>query len=184
MKLEIWVFFTALSTNSSFIQIGQELRVFYVKSYVNLQSYLSHFLWWEIFQTRVVEKIRTHISCSIPSSRNCSVYEIMWKNTSEPDRPQITIRRMRITCAITQAYMHTLRLCNTYRFSTATVVTQTRLITLYINCLSCLFCGLPTMFSYRSVNIVWAECVQHGWKWAGLNWLWIGPGDGFLSPRC
>jgi hypothetical protein len=27
-----------------------------------------------------------------------AVYEIMWKNVVEPDRPQITIRRIRITC--------------------------------------------------------------------------------------
>jgi len=31
------------------------------------------------------------------------VYEIMWKNMVEPDRPQMTIRRMRIACWITKA---------------------------------------------------------------------------------
>jgi hypothetical protein len=40
-----------------------------------------------------------------------------------------------------QGYKHTLRIRNTYCFSTATMVTQTRLIvTLRVHCLSCLTC--------------------------------------------
>jgi hypothetical protein len=39
---------------------------------------------------KVVEKIKTNISCSITFSENCTVYEIMSKNTVEPERPQIT----------------------------------------------------------------------------------------------
>jgi hypothetical protein len=34
---------------------------------------------------------------------NLVVYEIMWKNTLQPDRPQITIRRMLILCYIPKA---------------------------------------------------------------------------------
>ena len=34
---------------------------------------------------------------------NRAVYETMWKNIIEPDRPQKTIRRMRIACWITKA---------------------------------------------------------------------------------
>ena len=34
---------------------------------------------------------------------NRSVYEIMWKNIVEPDRPQMTIWRMRIACWIPKA---------------------------------------------------------------------------------
>jgi len=45
-------------------------------------------------------KIDTHISC-LPE--NCTAYEIMWKNVVEPDRPQMTIWRMRIACWITKA---------------------------------------------------------------------------------
>jgi hypothetical protein len=52
----------------------------------------------------------------------------------EPDRPDNNIiRRMRFTCCITKA-TDTLRICNTYCFSTATMVTRTRLDT-YIACL-------------------------------------------------
>ena len=38
----------------------------------------------------------------------------------------------------TYGYIHTLRICNTYCFSIATMVTRTRLnVTLYAHCLSC-----------------------------------------------
>jgi len=35
--------------------------------------------------------------------KNPAVCEIMWKNIAEPDRPQMTIRRMRIACWIPKA---------------------------------------------------------------------------------
>ena len=34
--------------------------------------------------------------------KHCAFYE-MWKNTVEPERPQITIWRMRIACCIPKA---------------------------------------------------------------------------------
>jgi len=34
------------------------------------------------------------------SSENRAVYDIMWTNTAEPDRPQITIWRMLLACWI------------------------------------------------------------------------------------
>jgi hypothetical protein len=51
-----------------------------------------------MFQTRVVEKIKTHILFSLLFSENHSVYEIMWENMVERGRPQLTIWRMRIAC--------------------------------------------------------------------------------------
>jgi hypothetical protein len=44
-------------------------------------------------QTKVAEKIKTHILCSINFFflENLAVYEILWKNVVEPDRPQMTI---------------------------------------------------------------------------------------------
>jgi hypothetical protein len=48
------------------------------------------------------------------------------------------IRRMRFACDVNKE-TNTLRIRNTYCFSTTTVVTRTRLnITLYVHCLSCL----------------------------------------------
>jgi hypothetical protein len=40
---------------------------------------------------KVVGKIKTNILCSISFSENGAIYEIMWKNLVEPERPQITI---------------------------------------------------------------------------------------------
>jgi hypothetical protein len=44
-----------------------------------------------IFQTKVVDEIKTHILSSVTFSENHAFYEIMWENMVEPDRPQMTI---------------------------------------------------------------------------------------------
>jgi len=46
-----------------------------------------------MFETKFVKKIR-HISCSTTffSVENHAVYEIMWKNTVEPDMSQMKIK--------------------------------------------------------------------------------------------
>jgi len=49
-----------------------------------------------MFQTKVVDKIKTHILCSVTFFYNSAFYEKMWKNISEPDRSHMTIRRMRM----------------------------------------------------------------------------------------
>jgi len=69
-----------------------------------------------------------------------AVYEIMWKNMVEPDRPQITIWRMHFACWLTKAkiHRHTLRIFNTHCFSVATVVTRTRLSILRCTYIACL----------------------------------------------
>jgi len=56
-----------------------------------------------MFQAEVVERIKTHILCSITFFVKRAVYEIMWKSILEPVRPQMTIWRMRIACWITKA---------------------------------------------------------------------------------
>ena len=56
------------------------------------------------FQAKVVEKIETHVSCSVtPPPEYRAVYEKMWKNIVEWGRPQMAIWRMRIVCWITKA---------------------------------------------------------------------------------
>jgi hypothetical protein len=57
----------------------------------------------KIFRTKVVEKIKAHILCSVSFCKNRAVYEIMWKNMVQPGRPQITIWRMRTACWINKA---------------------------------------------------------------------------------
>ena len=42
--------------------------------------YFTQFsLEWEMFKTKVVEKIKTHDLCSVPFHKNRDIYEIMWK---------------------------------------------------------------------------------------------------------
>jgi len=93
MKFHIWVFFENLS---SFGEIWQEWRVLCMKTTIHLWSYLSHFfLEWEILQTKVVEKIKTHILYSLTSLRkSCR----LWDNVKIYIYiPQITTWRMRIS---------------------------------------------------------------------------------------
>ena len=55
----------------------------------------------ETFQTKVVEEIKTHFMFINPFlTENRLLYEITWKNTVRPDRPQMTTLRMRIACCI------------------------------------------------------------------------------------
>jgi hypothetical protein len=73
------------------------------------------------------------------------------------------IQRMRFACWITKA-TDTLRMCNTYCFSTATTVTRTLLnVTLYVHCLSCFFIGFRRIRVNRQERIRGAsylsECV-------------------------
>jgi hypothetical protein len=56
-----------------------------------------------MFQTKVVEKIKTHILYPVTFFRKPCLYEIMWKNVLELDRPQMTIWRMRISYWIPKA---------------------------------------------------------------------------------
>jgi hypothetical protein len=53
-----------------------------------------------MFQTKFLEKIETHISCSITFFENGVIYDKMWEATAELDKPQMTIWRMRIACYI------------------------------------------------------------------------------------
>ena len=58
-----------------------------------------------MFQTNVVDEIKTHILCPLTPSppENHAVCEIMWKNIVERGRPQMTVWRMSIACWITKA---------------------------------------------------------------------------------
>jgi hypothetical protein len=49
-----------------------------------------------MFRTKAVEKIKTHLLRSVTFFENRALYEIVWKGTVQPGRPQITIWRMRI----------------------------------------------------------------------------------------
>jgi len=49
-----------------------------------------------------MKHISVFSSLSPPPLENRVFYEIIWKNVVEPERPQMTIWRMRIACWITK----------------------------------------------------------------------------------
>jgi len=56
---------------------------------MNIWQYLAQFsLEWKMFHAKHVEKIETHVFCSITFSEIRAVYEVMWKNIVERCRPQ------------------------------------------------------------------------------------------------
>ena len=80
-----------------------------MKTFSHLRQYLAEFLLeWEMFQTKVVEKIKIHILWSVTFfSENRLVYDIMSKNMIEPENannmvPARSILISKLTCA--QAY--------------------------------------------------------------------------------
>ena len=92
MKFDIWVFFENLSRKFN--------------TYVHLwQCLVEFFLEWEMFRTKVVEKIKTRVFCSVPfsPSENRALCDIKWKNVVKRDRLQMAIWRMRIACWIPNA---------------------------------------------------------------------------------
>ena len=64
---------------------------------------LSFLLRMRNVSDKVVEKIKTHILCSVKFFDSRAVYEIMWKNFLVPDSSQMTIWRMLIACWIRKA---------------------------------------------------------------------------------
>jgi len=73
-------------------------------------------------------------------SENRTVYEIMWKNTVEPDRPQITIWRMRIAYYITKVTgthsQYVIRIAVAWQ---QWLRERASMLRLYIHCLSCYY---------------------------------------------
>jgi len=76
-----------------------------------------------MFLTKVVEKIKTCILCSITFFKNRATCEIIWENIVKLDRPQMTVWCMHIACWIPRQ-QHTLWIYSTYCFFTATVVAR------------------------------------------------------------
>ena len=95
-----------------------------------------------MFHINFVEKIKTNILCLVTTSKIVSfMKKKMWKNTVEPERPQMTTERKRISCWVPAAiHTHTHGICNAHCFSTAAMVARPRLrVMFHAHCLSC-FC--------------------------------------------
>ena len=71
--------------------------------YIFLSYLAQFFLEWEVFETNFVEKIKTHILCSVIFFRK--LYRL-WDNVEkylESGKSQLTIWRRRISCCIPKA---------------------------------------------------------------------------------
>ena len=89
-----------------------------MKTKIHFWSYLTHFVpESKMFQTKVVEKIKTHILCLIIFFfENRSVYEIMWKNIFQLDRAQMIIWHMRVACWIPKCIKYTHNMLSLFFF--------------------------------------------------------------------
>ena len=73
---------------------------------------------------------------------NLALYQIMWKNIVDPERPQMTTWLLRIACWIPKG-IDTHSECHLFCFSTATMFARKRrTVTLDLHCLSCLILEL------------------------------------------
>jgi hypothetical protein len=126
-----------------------------MKTNIHFLSYLAVFyLEWEMFPTKFVEKIKTHILCPV-FFLNRTVYEIIWNTIVERGRPQMAVWRMWIACSIPKT-TNTHSEYTTHYFSTATMVARKRHnITLYVYCLSRYSCG-------DTANLLIREVRNHG----------------------
>ena len=110
MKFDIGGFFENLSRKFKFHQNRTRIKVtLHEDQYTCFIISLSFDFRMKTFQTKYVEKIKTHILCSIRVFfflfffflfENRAVYETMWKNILERGRP---IWCMRIACWIPKA---------------------------------------------------------------------------------
>jgi hypothetical protein len=70
-----------------------------------------------MLQSKFVDKIKTHILCSITISENRNVYEIMWKKYGIAGEATDDNRAHAHFMLHSKGYKHTLRICNTAFFS-------------------------------------------------------------------
>jgi hypothetical protein len=116
-------------------------RYFIWNQYIYFWSYLTALLIeWEIFQLKIVQKIRTQILYSIYIfffRKSCRLWDNVGKYCRVGQATDDNIAHAH--CILdTQGSKHTRRICNIYCFSTATMVALTRLnVTLYVYCLYC-----------------------------------------------
>jgi hypothetical protein len=120
--------------------------------------FTEFFLEWEMFRTKLVQKIKTHILCSVTLKKTCPVCEIILKHVVEPGRSQVTMWRVLFACWIPEA-------TNTHSEQLRLIaVALSRLyVTLYIHCLSLL----------RYLNRLLQHFFYHGVTATVIQWFII-----------
>jgi hypothetical protein len=131
------------------------------------------------------ENQNTHFTFNNFFPRKSAIYEIMWKNIKEPERPQMTIWLTRIACWIPKATNTHSEIRNNHCFSIATMVARTRLsVTLYVLRLPCSRLHITykppwLLWSFRIeptltetvINSTWSVNARKyaDWNWNALN---------------
>ena len=91
LKFYIWVFFENLSRKFTFhYDLTKMTVILHIDQYTLL--IISRLVLHTIrsVSNKTVEKIKTHVLCSVNFSENCVVYEIIWKNRVDADRPHVS----------------------------------------------------------------------------------------------
>jgi len=99
MKFYIWIFFENLSKKIEISLKSEKKNGYFTWTPIYIFDHISLSSSQNEKCFIVVEKIKTHILCSITLFKieNHVIYEIMWKNVVKPGRPQMTIGTTRIT---------------------------------------------------------------------------------------
>jgi len=110
-----------------------------MKKSIHFLSYLAQFfLEWKIFETKVVEEIKTHFVFNNLSFENCAFNEIVQKNFPELDKPPMTTWRMRIVRSIPKSTNTHLEYVILIAFPLQQWLEErSSVFTLYEQCLSC-----------------------------------------------
>jgi hypothetical protein len=133
----------------------------------------------EIFRTKVVEKIKIHILCSIISFfENHAVYEIMWKNVLETDRPQLTIWRMRFGWWVTKTRdTHSWHIIRIAVPRQQWLRERASMLHLYVHCLSCWNHMCAAQRSRTRRKYLWTFHLQEC-KLSWHNDIWVATSRG------
>ena len=90
-----------------------------MKMFSHLWEYLAEFcLEYERFQVKVLERIKTYISCSVTVFRSRGFYEITWEKHGRGVEATDDYNTTHVRCVLdNEAYRRILWICNTYYFS-------------------------------------------------------------------
>jgi hypothetical protein len=153
---EIWYLSIFLKYVEKILTSLNSDTILYMNTNIHFWLHLTHFfLEWEMFQIKVSEKIKIHILCSIMFIKK--LYHL-WDNVEKYGTAGEATRWQYGVCAFHAGYLrlqtHSLRICNTNCFSTATMVAQMCLnVALYVPCLSYHF------YSMSGSPICYSKCL-------------------------